>query len=195
MFPESSHCAPFVPSVAAIHLGPLTKCKSTRWKWQRLPLAFTLKHFAATAGRGKGVASSEWGKGLHCLQRHRVANLQHLWHRQRCRCCLTAWRALGVQRFDQEPGDKPGALWLSSGLFSAAAFPTAAASPPSPSFFGLLPTATPHISALRSRPHLPASQCGSLGWACGTGAHNATQCRAWQSTRIGKNRAHFKAPN
>lgn len=93
-------------------------------------------------------------KGTLCLQRHRVAKLLHLWHRQRCCCrcccCLTAWRALGVQRFDQEPGDKPGALWLSSGLFSAAAT-TASSSSVSPAFFGFLPTVTSHISALRTR--------------------------------------------
>lgn len=62
-----------------------------------------------------------------------------------------------MQRFDQEPGDKPGALWLSSGLFSAAAAAaiaaatTAASSSPAAFFFGLLPTATSHISALHTR--------------------------------------------
>lgn len=168
MFPESSLPVP-------IHLGPLTKCKSTRWKWQRLPLAFTLKHFAATAGRAKGVGSAEGGRAAVSATASPTCNIYGIGCRCRC-CCLTAWRALGVQRFDQEPGDKPGALWLSSGLFSAAAFSFFF-------FFGLLPTATPHISALRSRPHLPASQ-PMWQWGWGAAALAPIQCNTMSRATI-----------
>lgn len=95
-----------------------------------------------------------------CVVSRRVGNLQHLWHRQRC---LTAWRALGVQRFDQEPGDKPGALWLSSGsrFFH---------------FFGeSYPSSTPHISALLRRPFEALLRRGPS-----TYCNNATQ--PWQQS-------------
>lgn len=50
-------------------------------------------------------------------------------------------------------------------------------------FFGLLPTATPHISALRSRPHLPASQ-PMWQWGWGAAALAPIQCNTMSRATI-----------